>query len=280
MRSVITGAAGMLGIDLATAAAGHEVEAFDHAELDITDAEAVSSVIHRVRPDVVFNCAAWTDVDRAEAAEDNAALVNGAGAGHVARAAAACGAWTIHISSDYVFDGCKTTPYVESDPVGPRSAYGRSKLAGEIAVAAAAPDAHTIVRSSWLFGTGGHCFPKTIIRLGAERDSISVVDDQIGCPTFTGHLARALVELAARRVPGVVHVAGGGSCSWYEFACAIVEASRLECSVKPCTTAEFPRPAQRPAYSVLQTSRAGHGVPRLPDWRDGLAAFMAAEVVA
>jgi dTDP-4-dehydrorhamnose reductase len=280
MRSVITGAAGMLGIDLTTAAAehGHEVEAFGRAELDITDADAVSSAIERIRPDVVFNCAAWTDVDGAESAEDAASLVNGVGAGHVARAAAACGAWTVHVSSDYVFEGSKTTPYVESDAVGPQSAYGRSKLAGEFAVAAAAPDAHTIVRSSWLFGTGGPCFPKTIMRLASERDTLSVVDDQVGCPTFTGHLARALVKLAANRPLGVVHVAGGGSCSWFEFASAIVDAAGISCDVRPCTTEEFFRPAPRPAYSVLRTER-GDRVPALPVWREGLAAFMSAGIV-
>ena len=190
----------------------------------------------------------------------------------------AVGAWTIHVSSDYVFDGTKATPYVESDATGPASAYGRSKLAGEQAVARAAPDAHTIVRSAWLFGAGGPCFPKTILRLAGERDELSVVDDQVGCPTFTGHLADALVSLAGeRRIPGVVHVAGGGQCSWYEFAREIVARSGVECEVRPCTTAEFPRPAPRPANSALLTER-GDSVPRLPHWREGLERFIGAEV--
>jgi dTDP-4-dehydrorhamnose reductase len=278
MRTLITGAAGMLGLDLVAAWTG-EVDALSHADLDVTDPAAVQAAISRSRPDVVVNCAAWTNVDGAEVQEEAATRVNRFGAGVVARAAATVGAWTLHVSSDYVFDGCKTTPYVESDAVGPRSAYGRSKLAGEVAVAAAAPEAHTIVRSSWLFGTGGPCFPKTIMRLAAERDELSVVDDQVGCPTFTGHLARALLELAAAPVLGAVHVAGGGECSWYEFASAIVSVSGLSCAVRPCTTEEFPRPAPRPAYSVLRTERVD-AVPTLPGWREGLAAFMSAGVLS
>jgi dTDP-4-dehydrorhamnose reductase len=183
------------------------------------------------------------------------------------------------VSSDYVFDGRASTPYLESARTGPVSAYGRSKLEGEIAVARAAPDAHTIVRSSWLFGDGGKCFPKTILRLASERDSITVVDDQVGCPTFTGHLAEALLTLCERRVPGVVHVAGGGECSWFSFARDIVAAAGADCQVLPGRTSDLERPAPRPAYSVLRTER-GASVPSLPDWRDGLEAFMTAEVAA
>jgi dTDP-4-dehydrorhamnose reductase len=279
MRILITGAAGMLGLDVAdaAAAAGHDLCALARAELDITDGGAVGAAVAGVRPDVVVNCAAWTDVDGAEGAADEALAVNGVGAANVAGAAAAAGAWMIQLSSDYVFDGRKRAPYLESDSTGPASAYGRSKLAGEHGVAAEAPGAHTTVRSSWLFGAGGPCFPKTILRLAGERDELAVVDDQVGCPTFTGHLARALVELAEQPVAGMVHVAGGGECSWYRFASSIVAAAALNCDVKPCTTAEFPRPAQRPAYSVLRTER-GPEVPRLPDWRDGLAAFMSSVV--
>ncbi|HWE33404.1 MAG TPA: dTDP-4-dehydrorhamnose reductase [Solirubrobacteraceae bacterium] len=277
MRILITGAAGMLGLDLA-AIAPAGTAALSRAELDITDADAVGAACVRVRPEVVINCAAWTDVDGAEDAYDDALAVNGAGAGVVAGAAAAAGAWTIHVSSDYVFDGHKQSPYVESDPVGPLSAYGRSKLAGEQAVAAAAPDAHTIVRSSWLFGAGGLCFPKTILRLASERAVLRVVDDQIGCPTYTGHLAGALLKLAGRRVCGVVHVAGGGSCSWFEFATAIVAAAGSQCTVERCSTDEFPRPARRPANSVLR-SELGDRVPALPSWQEGLSAFMSSGVV-
>ena len=274
MHWVITGAAGMLGQDLITAArnAGHEVLGLPRAELDIADRAAVHEAVGAAHADVVVNCAAWTNVDGAETSPEDALAVNGAGAGNVARAAAAAGAWTIHISSDYVFDGAKRSPYVESDPVGPVSSYGRSKLAGEREVAAAAPDRHTIVRSSWLFGAGGPCFPATILRLAAERDELKVVGDQVGCPTFTGHLAHALLAAADRQPVGVLHVAGAGECSWYEFARAIVADSGLRCEVKPCTTAEMPRPATRPAYSVLRSER---GAPALPDWRQGLADYVA-----
>ncbi len=278
MRFAITGAAGMLGQDLVVAAtsAGHGVVALSRAELDISDRSAVDDALHGACADVVVNCAAWTNVDGAETSPEDALHVNGTGAGNVARAAAASGAWTIHISSDYVFDGSKRSPYVESDVVGPVSSYGRSKLAGEREVAAEAPDTHTIVRSSWLFGAFGPCFPATILRLAAERDELNVVDDQVGCPTFTGHLAAALVELAARpaaRPVGIVHVAGGGECSWYEFAREIVAGSGVRCEVRPCTTADMPRPATRPAYSVLRSER---DAPVLPDWRDGLADYVAA----
>lgn len=276
MRVLITGAAGMLGQDLAAAArgAGHDVAAMSRAELDITRVRAVEAAMGGVRPDVVVNCAAFTDVDGAEARVADAEAVNGAGAGNVARVAFAAGAWTVHISSDYVFDGTKASAYVESDPVGPLSSYGRSKLSGERSVAAGAPGRHTIVRSSWLFGAGGPCFPATILRLAGEREQLMVVDDQVGCPTFTGHLAAALVRVCVRRPAGIVHLAGAGSCSWYEFAREIVAGAGIGCEVRPCSTAEMPRPARRPAYSVLSTER--DEVPSLPGWREGLAEYMAA----
>jgi dTDP-4-dehydrorhamnose reductase len=278
MRFVITGAAGMLGQDLTAAArgAGHEAVGLSLAELNVVDAPAVADVIGAARADVVVNCAAWTNVDGAEERADDALAVNGVGAGNVARAAAASGAWTIHVSTDYVFDGSKREPYVEPDPVNPLSEYGRSKLAGERAVAAEAPHRHTIVRSSWLFGAGGRCFPATILQLAAERDELNVVDDQVGCPTFTGHLAGALVDLGARQAPpvGLVHVAGGGVCSWYEFAREIVAGAGVRCEVRPCSTAEMPRPAKRPAYSVLRSER-GDEAPVLPEWREGLSEYLA-----
>jgi dTDP-4-dehydrorhamnose reductase len=283
VRLAITGADGLLGQDLLVAGkdAGHDVLAFPRADLDITDASAVARALRDASPDVVINSAAWTDVDGAEHDERGALAINGVGAGNVARSAAACGAWAIHVSSDYVFDGSKDSPYLESDPVGPLSAYGRSKLAGDRAVAGEAPERHTIVRSSWLFGPGGPCFPATILRLATERDELNVVDDQTGCPTFTGHLAEALVDLAARddRPVGIVHVAGGGICSWFEFAREIVARAGASCEVKPCTTAEMPRPATRPAYSVLRSERAGEA-PVLPEWRDGLERYLALAAAA
>jgi dTDP-4-dehydrorhamnose reductase len=282
MRILITGAAGMLGRDLRTTAvgSGHEVVALARSDLNITDAEAVTSAVRAAAPELVFNCGAWTNVDGAELEREAAVAINGTGAGNVARAAAAFGAWTVQVSSDYVFDGSKRRPYVESDPVNPISAYGSSKLAGELAVAHGAPEAHTVVRTSWLFGTGGPCFPSTITRLAAERDELTVVDDQVGCPTFTGHLARGLIDLTAgTQVPGIVHLAAGGDCSWYQFACEIVAATGSECQVKPGSTAELGRPAPRPAYSVLRTER-GSLIPRLPDWRCGLGDYMSDRVLA
>jgi dTDP-4-dehydrorhamnose reductase len=278
MRLLVTGAAGMLGKDVCTAAraAGHDVLAYARPELDVTDRSLVEETIARHRPDVVINCAAWTDVDGAEEALESAFAVNSAGAGNVAGAAAGAGAWTVHISSDYVFDGRARKPYVESDPVGPLSAYGRSKLDGERAVAAAAPEAHTIVRSSWLFGTGGPCFPKTILRLADERDELTVVDDQTGCPTFTGHLGPALAAMASDPLPGVVHLAAPDACSWYELARELVRRAESDCEVRPGSTADLGRPAPRPAYSALASERAG--APRLPSWREGVAEFMAAGV--
>lgn len=282
MKILITGAAGMLGRDVcrAASAAGHQVTALARSELDITDADAVAAAVRATAPDTVINCAAWTNVDGAEAGEDAALSVNGSGAGNLARAALAAHSWTIHVSSDYVFDGSKREPYLESDPVGPMSAYGRTKLAGEEAVAREAHGAHTIVRSSWLFGLGGQCFPATIRRLAAERDELTVVDDQVGCPTFTGHLAQALVALATDIPPlGIVHVAGGGQCSWYELATEIVAASGAACEVKPGRTKDLDRPAPRPAYSVLRTER-GSEIPRLPHWREGLAEYTGSGVPA
>jgi dTDP-4-dehydrorhamnose reductase len=279
MRLLVTGAAGMLGRDVVAAAgdAGHEALALARADLDITDAAAVRAAVLAAQPDAVINCAAWTDVDGAEAAEAQATAVNGAGAGHVAAAAAQAGALLVHVSSDYVFDGTATEPYVEDAPVGPQGAYGRSKLAGEHAIAAT--DARSaIVRASWLFGPNGKNFVDTMRRLGAEREEIAVVDDQVGCPTYTGHLAPALVEIAERGMTGILHVAGTGSCSWFELAQATFEETGLQCRVTPQSTAQLGRPAPRPAFSVLASTR--DDAPRLPAWRDGLRAHLAVGVAA
>jgi dTDP-4-dehydrorhamnose reductase len=275
MRLLVTGAAGMLGTEVVAAAAGHEVAGLTRADLDITDARAVRAAVRDARPDAVINCAAYTNVDGAEADEAAATAINGDGAGHVAAAAAEHGAHIVHVSTDYVFAGDATEPYREDAPTGPRTAYGRSKLAGERRVAAAGP--HAIVRTAWLFGPHGPNFVDTMLRLGAERDELSVVDDQVGCPTYAGHLAAALVEIAQARTPGVLHVAGGGSCTWYDLARATFARAGLAVTVHPCTTADFPRPAPRPAYSVLGSTR--RDAPVLPPWQDGLAAHLTAREV-
>ena len=211
------------------------------------------------QPDVVLHAAAWTDVDGAEADPQATAAVNVGGTRNVA----ALGAPLVYFSTDYVFDGRKHTAYVESDAPNPLSAYGQSKALGE----AAAGEQAWIVRSSWLFGPTGHNFLRTMLRLGAERDEVAVVDDQVGCPTYVGDLAAAVRELL--ELPyGVWHLAADGECSWAEFAGAIFEEAGLDCHVRPIATAELGRPAPRPAYSVLRSERPE--APRLPHWRQGL----------
>ena len=244
-------------------AAGDRAVGLTHAELDVTDAGAVADTLAGA---TVINCAAYTDVDGAEADPQAARAVNEVGARNVAEAAAR----VVYVSSDYVFDGEKPTAYVESDPVDPLSEYGHSKLAGERATLTASPHS-LVVRSSWLFGPGGGNFVTTMLRLAEERDRVNVVDDQVGSPTFTGHLAEALVELAEGSSHGFLHVAGGGACSWYEFAGTIFDRAGLEVELLPCTTDEFPRPARRPANSVLASER---GAPELPAWQDGLDAYL------
>ncbi len=275
MRIAVTGAAGMLGQAVVAAVAehGHEAVALDRAALDVSDPDGCARVVADAAPDALVNCAAWTDVDGAEADEAGALAVNGTGAGNIARAAHAAGARVVHVSTDYVFPGDATEPYVESDPIGPRSAYGRSKLAGEQEVAIATPD-HAIARTAWLFGAGGRNFVDTMLTLGAEREELRVVDDQVGCPTWTGHLAPALVALAVSPATGIFHAAAAGRASWFELAREALAAVGAACRVEPTSTAEFPRPAPRPAFSVLETEREADGV-LLPDWRAGLAAHLA-----
>jgi len=274
MRLLVTGAAGMLGQDTTRAAerAQHTVLALARADLDVTDAGAVERLIGAERPDAVLNCAGYTDVDGAEGDPETAEAVNGEGAGNVARAAARAGAYVLHVSSDYVFDGHKDEPYLEEDPVGPLSAYGRSKLSGERAVAAAGGQ-WAIVRSSWLYGSGGPNFVATMLRLAGERDTLRVVADQVGCPTWTGHLGGALVDLAELKSEGIHHVAGTGSCSWHEFAVEIFRQAGAVCRVETQTTADLARPAPRPAWSVLASRRPD--TPRLPGWQEGLAGYLA-----
>jgi dTDP-4-dehydrorhamnose reductase len=280
MRLLLTGAAGMLGSDVASAAerAGHDVVPLSRRELDVRDATAVDTAIAAARPDAVVNCAAWTDVDGAEAHEAEATELNGAAAGHVAAAAARAGAFAVQLSTDYVFDGTATSPYLESAPTNPRSAYGRSKLAGELAVAEQAPGAHAIVRTAWLFGAHGRNFVATMLRLARERDDVTVVDDQIGCPTFTGHLARALVAIAEERLGGIRHVAGAGECSWYDLAAATFDATGADVELHRGRTADLDRPAPRPAYSVLRSERPD--TPVLPPWQEGLHAYLELGVTA
>ena len=273
MKILVTGAGGMLGRDvvLAAANAGHDVVGLGRLELDVTSAEALAAKFEFERPDVVINCAAWTDVDGAEDAEGAAMAVNGQGAGNVAAAAASVGASVVYVSSDYVFDGAKADPYVETDQPAPLSAYGRTKLAGEEATAAA-NKRHFVIRSSWLFGTGGSNFVETMLRLAATQNEVLVVRDQVGSPTYTWHLAYGLVRLIEGVEFGIHHMAAGGTCSWYDFAREIFEQAKVECLVLSATTEMLGRPALRPPYSAL-TSQREHAI-ELPPWRDGLAAYL------
>jgi dTDP-4-dehydrorhamnose reductase len=274
MKVLVTGAGGMLGRDVVLAAgnAGHDVVGFGHTELDVTDAGALARKFELERPDVVINCAAWTDVDGAEEAEEAALGVNGTAAGLVASAAAEVGASVVYVSSDYVFDGAKGAPYVETDETAPLSAYGRTKLAGEEATAAA-NKRHFVVRSSWLFGIGGSNFVETMLRLAATQNEVLVVRDQVGSPTYTWHLAYGIVRLIEGVEFGIHHMAAGGACSWYDFAREIFDQAKVECRVLSATTDMLGRPAPRPAFSALESQRE-HAI-ELPSWRDGLAAYLA-----
>ena len=274
MKLLVTGAAGMLGRDLMLAAgnAGHEVVGYGRVELDVTEPTQLGRRLELERPDVVINCAAWTDVDGAETAEEAAFAVNGRGAGNLAAAAAEVEARIVHVSTDYVFDGAKGAPYVESDQPAPLSAYGRTKLAGEEAVAAA-NKRHFIVRSAGLFGVGGSNFVETMLRLADTQSEVLVVRDQVGSPTYTWHLAYGIVRLIEGIEYGIHHMAASGQCSWYEFAREIFEQAQVECRVLSITSEEFGAAAPRPAFSALASQRE-HAI-RLPSWEDGLAGYLA-----
>lgn len=260
-RVLITGAEGQLGEALAVAFASDEVAALGRADWDVRHPFPQG----QSRPDLVLHAAAWTNVDGAEDDPQGAAEVNVAGTGH----AAELGVPLVAYSTDYVFDGRKGAPYLESDSPNPLSAYGRTKLHGE----AAAGERAWVVRSSWLFGPTGHNFVRTMLRIGATRDEVAVVADQHGCPTYVGHLAAATGELVAGAAPfGVWHLAAGGECSWADFAEAIFEQAGIECRVRRITTAAFGARAARPAAAVLRSEK---GAPELPHWREGLAACLA-----
>ena len=278
----------MLGHDVMRAGerAGHELVLVDLPELDITDATAVermlSSLMGEGRSlDGIVNCAAWTDVDGAESKREAAQAVNADGAGVLARAAAQAGVRLLHISTDYVFDGTapldgegRPRPYVESDPTGPRSVYGSTKLEGERQVLAASPR-HVVVRTAWLYGLDGPNFVATMLRLAGERDAVQVVDDQIGSPTWAGHLAPAILGLLEREVSGLVHLTGAGVVSWNGFAKEIFRQAEVDCVVESATSEQMARPAPRPAWSALSSER--EEVLQMPDWRDGLAGYLAAK---
>ncbi len=270
MRWLVVGSQGMLGTDLLTVlrARGEEVHGVDRPEVDIVDARASARLADGV--DVVVNCAAYTAVDKAEEEEPAAFAVNAVGAANVARAARTAGARLVHISTDYVFDGSATSPYPEDGTLAPRSAYGRTKAAGEWAVRAEAPD-HLIVRTAWLYGAHGPCFPKKIAQLARERGGLTVIEDQVGQPTWTMDLAGLLVSLVtAGAAPGVYHGTSSGSTSWHGFARAVVAAAGMDpMLVRPTVAAAFASAAERPAYSVLgHHTLLASGVTPIGPWEE------------
>ncbi len=283
MRVAITGTSGQLGRDTATVyeGAGHDVVEFDlagegPAQLDIGDRAAVLEAFGAAKPDLIISCAAFTAVDACETEVDLAYRANAMGPRHIAEAARATGAHLVHISTDYVFDGTKDSPYVEWDAPNPQSVYGASKLAGELEVG---PEA-TIVRTSWVCGQHGNNIVKTILRLLGSHPELKFVNDQVGHPTFTTDLAQQLFTLGSQRRPGIFHVTNAGAVSWYEFAREVTAAAGEDPDrVKPITTAEYdpPLPAHRPANSVLDNAALRlSDLPVLRDFREPLAELVTA----
>jgi dTDP-4-dehydrorhamnose reductase len=278
---LITGAGGMLGLDLRDelTARGEDVVALTRTELDITDSRCVNAAIGEHSPSIIVNCAAYTKVDQAEKEESAANAINGSSVELLAAAANAAGALLVQVSTDFVFDGSSTTPYEVTSATGPMSAYGRSKFLGELAATHA--EKHLIVRTSWLFGRGGWNFVEAIRgQIAKGTNPLRVVADQRGRPTYTPHLAQAIIRLSRLAYEsdvarGIVHYADTDECSWFDFARAIVEESGASVDVQPVTTDEFPRPAKRPAYSVLSTERYERLTGVAPDsWREGLREYL------
>jgi len=277
MKVLVTGASGQLGQDvvLLLNESGHEVRGCGRGELDIDDQQQCNKVIDEYQPEVIIHCAAYTAVDAAEEDADGAYRVNAFGTRNIAVAAEKVGAKLVYISTDYVFDGQADRPYREYDNTAPQTVYGESKRVGEL-LTQTLSSKYFIVRTSWVYGQYGSNFVKTMLKLGVDKDSLSVVHDQIGSPTYTVDLARFLLQLIQTEKYGIYHASNSGYCSWHEFAQAIFELADLQVQVLPVTTEQFPRPAKRPAYSVMEHTaiRANH-FDDLPHWRDGLERFLA-----
>lgn len=275
MRILITGAGGMLGQAVTREFQGreHTVTALSHARLDITDLAAVKQALAEYTPEVIINCAAYTKVDQAETDYEAALQVNALGVRNLALACKETGAVLVHISTDYVFDGQKNEPWNIYDTRHPINAYGRSKYLGERFLETIARR-YYLVRTSWLFGPGGPNFVETILKLAREKETLTVVDDQWGCPTYTTDLARALAGLVASGCYGVYHITNQGATTWYHFAREILAAAGAKTNIKPVTTAAFPRPARRPAYSVLDPFPLKETIGYLlPPWQDALMRY-------
>jgi len=278
MRVTIFGATGLLGKALMREWAGREwtgdeIAGLGSKDVDIRDPQQISDVVPPTRPDWIVLAAAYTDVDGCEVNRELAFDVNSRGAANVARAAKQCGSRLLFLSTDYVFDGTKTTPYETDDPRAPRSVYGRSKAQAEDQLAQLLPGC-CILRASWLFGVGGKCFPDTILTLAATRPELDVVNDQRGSPTYAPDLARAIVQLCRAGAQGIVHATNRGECSWFEFAREIVAGAGFKTVVRPTTSDKFVRPAERPKYSVLSPrSLEKYGIV-MPAWQDALRRYL------
>lgn len=273
MRITIFGATGLLGKALMSEWTEDEVTGFGSKDGDIRDLRVVLELVQRSRPDWIILAAAYTDVDGCETHGDLAFDVNRGGAVNVARAAKQHSARLLFLSTDYVFDGTKTKPYTTADLRAPRSVYGKSKAEAEVQLQQILPEC-CIVRTSWLFGTGGKCFPDTILKLAASRPQLEVVGDQRGSPTYAVDLARAIVQLCRKGASGVVHATNRGECSWYEFAREDIAMARADTVVRETTSDKFVRPAERPKYSVLSPdSLQKYGI-TMPDWRDALQRYL------
>ena len=284
MRVTLFGASGLLGQELVHELSGNELSgeqltAVSSKDADVRDRARVRAVIRDSLPDWILLSAAYTDVDGCESNRDLAFAVNCEGAVNVAQAAREAGSRLMFLSTDYVFDGRKRSPYETSDARNPTSVYGESKAQAEERLIEILPEV-CIARTSWLFGHGGKCFPATILKLASTRPEISVVNDQRGSPTFTRDLASALVKLCRASARGIVHVTNSGNCTWYEFAAEIVRLSGMRTKVKPVTTAEFPRPARRPAYSVLSPDSLHAYNIHMPEWQDALRRYLRSAPVA
>jgi dTDP-4-dehydrorhamnose reductase len=277
MRITIFGATGLLGKALMREWREDEVTGLGSADGDIRDEKQVLHLVQRSHPDWIVLAAAYTDVDGCEANRDLAFDVNSSGAANVARVAKRQGARLLFLSTDYVFDGTKMTPYTTDDARSPRSVYGQSKAEAEVQLGQILPECCT-VRTSWLFGTDGKCFPDTILKLAASRPQLEVVGDQRGSPTYSVDLARALIQLCRQGASGVVHVTNRGECSWYEFAREIVAREGLNTVVHETTSDRFVRPAERPKYSVLSPESLQKRGIEMPEWRDALQQYLAERV--
>ena len=279
MRVTLFGASGLLGQDLVKELSGEQLTALSVEDVDLRDHARARALIRESRPEWILLLAAYTDVDGCESNRDLAFGVNCDGAVNVAEAARETGSRLLFVSTDYVFDGSKRSPYQTSDARNPASVYGESKARAEERLLEILPDV-CITRTSWLFGHGGKCFPATILKLASTLPEIPVVNDQRGSPTFTVDLASALVQLCHASARGIVHVTNSGNCTWYEFAKEIIRTSGLPTAVKPVTTAEFPRPARRPAYSVLSPDSLHAYNIHMPEWQDALRRYLGRSPVA